>query len=73
MEHDKPIEVARRPGPDDASDDAATLAEARSWEPPCWPTDELASPLPRVANRAVGWRGSLRFLSTPAGPKPTRH
>jgi hypothetical protein len=45
--------------PNTPSDLQDTPAEARSWAPPSWPSDNFASSAP-LQKRAIGWRGQLR-------------
>ena len=61
MAHDLELETATldaRAGLDDGY--SVSRSEARSWEPPCWPSDEYG--VSGVAQRAIGWRGAARFL-----------
>jgi hypothetical protein len=43
-----------RPSEDELTTSHAV--ESRSWEPPCWPSDEWGDPAP-ARRRAIGWRG----------------
>jgi hypothetical protein len=69
------IEVANWPEPDEdsAAVDCSAPAEARSWEPPCWPSEDMIAPLPKTHNAALGGRGPLRFFSHSTSLKITRH
>ncbi|MDB5458944.1 MAG: hypothetical protein JWO72_685 [Caulobacteraceae bacterium] len=73
MAQENLIDVANACQADRAESEGTSPGESRSWEPPCWPSDDLASPAPRVANRAIGWRGPLRFHSLPKGLSISRH
>ena len=67
------IEIANREDADAGAPDRAAWPEARSWEPPCWPADEMSIPRTRIGLGAMPRPGRLRFPLMSMNLKIARH